>query len=384
MRLVRPLVVLAMVLMSAQAVCASDGWISFDGRAEAPATVSVVESDMSRLVLGIDVPGVLASDVATSGGTFTRLTLDGAGRTVVVGEGLLPVVREFVEIPYGADPVLTVTWSDYRTSTLAAMGVRRALLPVQRSRREDPRGARGRAVRTVERLLRERQLRARAAGSPERRADDARAQVRTAGSEPRTLQPGARERSSTATRIEVDDRVPRRGPVAKRRRVLDRYSNGRFAAVAADMFINHAAFVSRYDIPLPIGYLIVTLRQLRRTRSSRWPTGRLQKGYHTTVVSDVGHPGRQHQGEHQGLHRGRLRQLGRPADVRAARRRHAAHQPLGRHADEQPVDRPLLRDDGRESSDWQPDIWIGRFSCTIGRAGDQPRQQDGRLRDAAT
>ena len=109
MRLARSLAVVVVVLVMAQAALAAEGWISFDGLGAEVATVSVVESDMSRLVLSVNVPGVSVEEVTMSGGTFARLTLDGSGPTAVVGEALLPVVRELIEIPYGTDAGLTVT-----------------------------------------------------------------------------------------------------------------------------------------------------------------------------------------------------------------------------------------------------------------------------------
>ena len=92
MRLVRSLAVVVVVLIMAHAALAAESWISFDGLASEAATVSVVESDMSRLVLSVNVPGIFVEEVTTSGGAFARLTLDGSGPTVAVGEALLPVV----------------------------------------------------------------------------------------------------------------------------------------------------------------------------------------------------------------------------------------------------------------------------------------------------
>ncbi|MFH1864383.1 MAG: C25 family peptidase propeptide domain-containing protein, partial [Candidatus Eisenbacteria bacterium] len=255
MGLVRSLVVLAVVLMSAQVACAAESWIPFDGLGDEAATVSVVESDMSRLVLSVNVPGVHAEEVVTSNGTFTRLTLDGAGPTAVVGEALLPVVRELVEIPYGAAPVLTVTWSDYRSSTLAALGVRHALIPVQAPVEKIPGALESAPFELSDDFYTRDSF---GPDEPARLSDIqtmrghrfAQLEVNPVRYNP------ARGEVEYATSIEVTIEFPE-ADLAETRRVLDRYSNGRYAQVAADMFVNHAAFVSRYDIPLPIGYLIV-------------------------------------------------------------------------------------------------------------------------------
>jgi len=362
MRLVRSLVIVALVLMSAQTACAAGAWIPFDGLGDEAAGVSVVESDMSRVVLSVRVPGVRAEDVPTSEGTFTRLTLDGAGQTVIVGEALLPVVRELVEIPYGADPVLTVTWSDFRTTTLAALGVRHDLIPVQAPVEKLP-GALESA-----RFERSDEFYARDSLEPGTAARLSDIQTmrghRFAQLEvnPVRYNP-ARGELEYATAIEVTIGFPG-ADLAETRRVLDRHSNGRFDQVAGDMFINHAAFTTRYDIPLPIGYLIVCYDSFTDEIAplAAWKE---QKGYHTTVVSTSDIPGGNTKENIKAYIQDAYDNWAIPPTfvLLVGDTPQISHW-VGTQTNSPSTDLYYVTMDG--SSDWQPDIWIGRFSCTTG------------------
>ena len=362
MGLVRSLVVLAVVLMSAQVACAAESWIPFDGLGDEAATVSVVESDMSRLVLSVNVPGVHAGEVVTSNGTFTRLTLDGAGPTAVVGEALLPVVRELVEIPYGAAPVLTVTWSDYRSSTLAALGVRHALIPVQAPVEKIPGALESAPFELSDDFYTRDSF---GPDEPARLSDIqtmrghrfAQLEVNPVRYNP------ARGEVEYATSIEVTIEFPE-ADLAETRRVLDRYSNGRYAQVAADMFVNHAAFVSRYDIPLPIGYLIVAYDSFTDEIAplAAWKE---QKGYHTTVVSTSAIPGGNTKENIKAYIQDAYDNWAVPPTfvLLVGDTPQISHW-VGTQSNSPSTDLYYVTMDG--SSDWQPDIWVGRFSCTTG------------------
>jgi hypothetical protein len=362
MRVVRLLAAVVVVLAMAQVAIAAESWISFDGLSQEAASVSVVESDMSRLVLSIDVPGVFAEEVTTSGGTFARLTLDGSGPTAVVGEALLPVVRELIEIPYGTDPVLTVTYSDYRRAALTDLGIRHDLIPVQAPVVKMP-GALESASFEF---------------SANYYGRDSFGEYQPASlSEVQTMRGHrfvqlevnpvrynpARGELEYATTIEVTVDFPG-AELTETRRVLDRYSNGRFAQVAADMFINHAAFVSRYDIPLPIGYLIVCYDSFTDEIAplAAWKE---QKGYHTTVVSTSDIPG----GNTKENIKAYIQDAYDTWDVPPTFVLLVGDTPqishwVGTQSNSPSTDLYYVTMDG--SSDWLPDMWVGRFSCTTG------------------
>jgi hypothetical protein len=362
MRVVHFLVAGVVALTMSQVATAAESWISFDGLASEAASVSVVESDMNRLVLSISVPGVFVEEVATSGGTFARITLDGSGPTVVVGEALLPVVRELIEIPYGTDPVLTVTYSDYRMITLSALGIRHDLVPVQAPVAKMP-GALESASFEF---------------SADYYGRDSFGQYQPASIDEVQTMRGhrfvqlevnpvrynpARGELEYATTIEVTVDFPG-AELAETRRVLDRYSNGRFAQVAADMFINHAAFVSRYDIPLPIGYLIVCYDSFTDEIAplAAWKE---QKGYHTTVVSTSDIPG----GNTKENIKAYIQDAYDNWDVPPTFVLLVGDTPqishwVGTQSSSPSTDLYYVTMDG--STDWLPDMWVGRFSCTAG------------------
>ncbi|MCK4681117.1 hypothetical protein KAT82_08300, partial [bacterium] len=362
MRVVRSLAAVVVVLTMSQVAIAAESWISFDGLSQEAASVSVVESDMSRLVLSINVPGVFVEEVTTSGGTFARLTLDGSGPTAVVGEALLPVVRELIEIPYGTDPVLTVTYSDYRRVALTDLGVRHDLIPVQAPVVKMP-GALESASFEF---------------SADYYGRDSFGQYLTASLSEVQMMRGHRfvqlevnpvrynpvsGELEYATTIEVTVDFPG-AELTETRRALDRYSNGRFAQVAADMFINHAAFVSRYDIPLPIGYLIVCYDSFTDEIAplAAWKE---QKGYHTTVVSTSDIPG----GNTKENIKAYIQDAYDTWDVAPTFVLLVGDTPqishwVGTQSGSPPTDLYYVTMDG--SSDWLPDMWIGRFSCVTG------------------
>ncbi|HYW68010.1 MAG TPA: C25 family cysteine peptidase, partial [bacterium] len=360
MRLVRSLVVIAFVLMSAQVVCAADGWIPFDGAAGEAATVSVVESDASHVVLRIDVPGLSAESVETSGGKFTRLTLDGAGSASVVGEALLPVVREFIEIPHGTDPVLTVAHSDYRRVALADLGVTHALLPVQAPVEKIP-GALESARFEMSAAYYDSDV-----FSPSSAASLGEVQTMRGHRfvqlevSPVRYNP-ARGEVEYATSIEVTVEFPG-ADLAETRRVHDRYSNGRFAKLASDTFINHAVFTTRYTTPLPIGYLIVCYDSFTDEIAplAAWKE---QKGYNTTVVSTADIPGGNTKENIKSYIQDAYDNWSVPPTfvLLVGDTPQISHW-VGTQSNSPSTDLYYTTMDG--SSDWLPDIWIGRFSCS--------------------
>ena len=140
MRIARTFVVLA--ILALVALPASARWIEF-GTAEpfqAPAA-TLVSSDYSGVTLTMEIPGVEATDVATDLGTFTKLTVPGSYYTIGVGEPMLPVVREYLELPHGATPYLTVLRADYVEIPLADLGLSHPIVPTQASVEKMP-GAR--------------------------------------------------------------------------------------------------------------------------------------------------------------------------------------------------------------------------------------------------
>jgi hypothetical protein len=359
MRAVRAIALLLAVLVLSQAAFAAERWIPFDGTGASAATVTIVQSDMNRLVLDISVPGIEAEDVTTSGGTFTRLGLEGAGPTVAIGEALLPVVREFVEIPYGAEPVVTVARSDFRAAPLAALGIDHDLMPVQAP------------VPKIEGALESAPFQI----SDEYYAREPFAPVEIASlSDARTMRghrfvqlsvnpvrySPARGALQYATDIEVV--VDFRGAdAAETSRVLARYSSGSFAKLAEDSFVNGDAFRSRYTVPLPIGYLIVCYDGFTDEVAplAAWKE---QKGYDVTLVSTADIPGGNTKENIKSYIQDAYDNWAVPPTfVLLVGDTGQIGYWVGTQADNPPTDLYYVTMDG--TSDWLPDIWLGRFSC---------------------
>ena len=132
MRIARTFVVLA--ILALVVLPASARWIEF-GTAEpneAP-EATLVSSDYSGVRLTMEIPGVEAVNVATELGTFAKLTVPGNYYTIGIGEPMLPVVREYLELPHGATPHLTVLSADYVEVPLSDLGVASRIIPTQES-----------------------------------------------------------------------------------------------------------------------------------------------------------------------------------------------------------------------------------------------------------
>ena len=362
MSIVRALPVALAVLFVSQfcAAAVSDG--PSGGAVGEAVSVSVVESDMNRLTLRIDVPDMRLEDVVTPDGTFSRVTIPGCGPTATVGEALLPVVREFIEVPYGAAPSVTLVSADYRTVSLSSLGTARELVPVQAPVAKVP-GALEAAP-----FARSADYYARDAFTPDdvvRLGDTgtmrghrfAQLEVHPVRYNP------VRKEVSYATRIEVRVEFPGADP-SETRRVLDRLSNAYTEQVAGDTFINHAAFAARYDVPLPIGYLIVCYDSFTDEIAplASWKS---QKGYNVTVVSTADIPGGNTKENIKAYIQDAYDNWAVPPTfvLLVGDTPQISHW-VGTQTDNPSTDLYYVTMDG--SSDWQPDIWIGRFSCTTG------------------
>ncbi len=117
---------------------AQGGWFSPQGitSPEKP-RVSLVRSDPTAISLEIDVKGLSYEVVSTKGGKFSEISFPGYGFNREVGRPKLPVIRELVEIPYGATPSLQIVSSSIKEYRLTDLGLEYPILPSQPSRRKD-------------------------------------------------------------------------------------------------------------------------------------------------------------------------------------------------------------------------------------------------------
>lgn len=366
MTLVR--VVLVFAVLCALTVCsAAAEWISFDevaqgrsGPAEGPAEVYVLESGAERLVLRIETPGVLRESEEHDGDLFFRLTVPGSGASGEVGEALLPAVREFIELPYGARPELTVVSADYRRAPLVSLGMPGELLPAQPPVEKVP-GAleAARFVRSADYYGSDAfgPTHAASVGEPATMRGHRFAQLEVF---PVRYNPATSEIEYASSIVVQIDFVG--GDIARTRDVSERYSNEYADRLADDMFVNADAFVSRYDVPLPAGYLIVTpdIFYDEVLPLAGWKE---QKGYHTTVVRTSDIPGGNTKENIQAYIQDAYDTWTVPPTfVLLVGDTGYIDYWVGVGTNNPATDLYYVTMDGSE--DWVPDIWIGRFSCT--------------------
>jgi hypothetical protein len=257
MKLARSLAVLTLVLVVAAPTSVAARWIDF-GTAE-PYTepeLTVLASGGSGISLSVEVPGLEAAEVASELGPFTELRVPGGAFSVDIGSPMLPVIREFIEIPQGATPRLTVVSADYREVSLSELGIEHRIVPFQESAAKIA-GAREAARFVIDEA-------AYGAGF----APDVAASLGETGQirahrfvelEVFPVQYDAeagrvRLLSSIELSVEFDG-----ADWAATRAKLERYASPDFDAMARRRFINADDFSAGRGVPaLPIGYLIIT------------------------------------------------------------------------------------------------------------------------------
>jgi hypothetical protein len=102
-----------------------------NGSTVSTANIEVLESSARGLSLRVDLPALGAEYISTKGGDFTVLFAAECGYTSSVGEPRLPVIREFIEVPAGADVSVSITHRISETLGLAEKGFSEPVLPVQ-------------------------------------------------------------------------------------------------------------------------------------------------------------------------------------------------------------------------------------------------------------
>ncbi len=134
MKFARIFAVCALLCVLAAPTSVAARWVDFgmdDPYAEP--NVALLRSGGSGVSLTVDVPGVEAAEVATDLGTFTELRIPGSPFSIEIGSPMLPVIRQFIEIPQGATPRLSIASADYREVALSDLGIEHRIVPAQES-----------------------------------------------------------------------------------------------------------------------------------------------------------------------------------------------------------------------------------------------------------
>lgn len=351
----------AILVLLASVAFADDGrWIAFSGGSESPPLVSVVESDMDHVVLEIEIPGVNALEMSGDGGAYAYLSLPGYGSTTVVGEAALPVVREFVEVPFGAEVTVHVLSHETSVATLASLGIDHRLFPLQVPVEKIPGAIEDAGFALSGEYYSSSSLTPAAlvsigeAGTV-RGHDFVLLEVN-----PVRYSPALGE-IECLTRITLEVEFTGGYP-SETERILERYGNRYSEKMASDMFVNHAGFAGRYTIPLQIGYLVITHDDFHDAIQPLvdWKS---QKGFDVTVVRTSEIPGGNTKENIKAYIQDAYDNWDVPPTfvLLVGDTGYVSHW-VGTQSNNPSTDLYYVTMDG--GSDWQPDIWIGRFSCT--------------------
>ncbi|MDX9955221.1 MAG: C25 family cysteine peptidase, partial [Anaerolineae bacterium] len=112
-------------------------WIPFDGsvtpaRGWRTPSMIVSRADATAVTLTASLPGAFAQEVTVAGQRFSQLSGAGYVASSAIGLPDLPVLRQDVEIPFGAAVTLEVVDIAFTETTLAALGLQ-TIYPVQPS-----------------------------------------------------------------------------------------------------------------------------------------------------------------------------------------------------------------------------------------------------------
>ena len=359
MRLSHLAIVVMLVALLAIPAWSAERWIEFVPGASRDVAVDLLASDTSVLALDITVPGVTAEDLLTRGGPFVRLSLPSYGHTLAEGEPMLPVIRELVEIPYGAVPTVTASAAFERLS-LESAGVVAPIVPTQPPIEKVPG-----ALESAPFVLSEAAYARNAFGPDELAALGEIRELRghrfaVLEVNPIRYNPVSGE-IEVATQVSVDVRFEGADQAETRSR-LARYSNAYSEQVAGDLFLNHDAFRSRYDMPLPIGYLIVVHDSFydQILPLAEWKD---DKGYECTVVKTSQIPGGNTKENIKAYIQNAYDTWPAPPTfvLLVGDTGYISHW-VGNQSNYPTTDLYYVTMDG--AGDWVPDIWIGRMSCT--------------------
>lgn len=108
-KLLATLSLLLLLLPVLTAISQKSNWIAFDAAIEpAKPKVEVLESNTSKTVLSITVPGMEVSEQFVAEQAYQRLSFPDYGTTTEVGQPELPIVGAFVAIPWDKGAMLKI------------------------------------------------------------------------------------------------------------------------------------------------------------------------------------------------------------------------------------------------------------------------------------
>ncbi|MEA3408764.1 MAG: C25 family peptidase propeptide domain-containing protein, partial [Candidatus Eisenbacteria bacterium] len=257
MKLARVFAVCVLLFALAVPTTAEARWIDF-GTADqnTEPDVTLLRSGTSGVSLTVDMPGFEAADVATDLGLFTELSVPGGAFSIEIGSPMLPVIREYIEIPQGAIPRLSIIRADYREVALSDLGIEHRIVPMQES------AAKIAGAREAARFVIDDDAYAADGFSPDVAASlGETGQIRAHRFVELEIFPVQYNPASGTVRyltgIELE--VGFEGADwAQTEAELTRYASPDFDVMARKQFLNAETFAGRGVPALPLGYLIIT------------------------------------------------------------------------------------------------------------------------------
>lgn len=110
----------------------AQGWIGLNGQQTASLPdLQVLASSPAEISLAAEIPGIQAGTTQLAGQSYTQLSAQGFGVGAEYGRPNLPVLRRYVEIPFGAQATLEVLRAPLVESSLAQLGLENRIAPLQ-------------------------------------------------------------------------------------------------------------------------------------------------------------------------------------------------------------------------------------------------------------
>jgi hypothetical protein len=119
------------LLVKDSAAQAEPGWLPFDASSSPVSPeLTLLSASTKSIELQASLPGVQVETIWAGGQAFTRLSGDGYGFPDASGQPELPVLRQEVEVPFGAQVTLELISAQYIEVSLAELGLH-AIYPLQ-------------------------------------------------------------------------------------------------------------------------------------------------------------------------------------------------------------------------------------------------------------
>ena len=95
--------------------------------------ITLLDREADGLLFRMEIGELVAVDVETDEGTFSRLIIPGFHSSNSIGSPELPMMNRLVEVPFGADARIEIISRESREYTLADFGVEHPIMPAQPS-----------------------------------------------------------------------------------------------------------------------------------------------------------------------------------------------------------------------------------------------------------